>query len=220
MNSRKHAYLIIAHHDPRLLQTLISLIDDVRNDIFVFIDSKSDREPFLEVKAYKSRLMFTASFDVRWGSIRQVEAEYLLFETAYAHGSYAYYHLLSGVCLPLKSQDVIHATCDRMQGTEFVGFTPDNAQTEAGIESRVAYYYPFQLHFRPSNLLGKLLFKSVRKACLLLQMRLGWKRFNKFNQLGGGKKGLQLGKYNLRFLSLPDWAKSPGFESLQPYSVP
>ena len=34
----KHAYLILAHHEFGLLQTLIDCLDDVRNDIYVHID--------------------------------------------------------------------------------------------------------------------------------------------------------------------------------------
>lgn len=42
MIRNRHAYLIIAHDQPELLQILISLIDDVRNDIFITIDSRTD----------------------------------------------------------------------------------------------------------------------------------------------------------------------------------
>lgn len=42
----KLAYLIIAHNEPLILKTLISLIDDVRNDIFILIDKKSDISHF------------------------------------------------------------------------------------------------------------------------------------------------------------------------------
>ena len=46
---------------------------------------------------------------VYWGDISLVKVEYLLFESALSHGPYAYYHLLSGTDLPIKSQDYIHA---------------------------------------------------------------------------------------------------------------
>lgn len=36
----KHAYLIIAHNEFDLLQKLISVLDDERNDIFIHIDKK------------------------------------------------------------------------------------------------------------------------------------------------------------------------------------
>lgn len=38
----KHAYLIIAHNEPYLLETLVNLIDDERNDIFIAVDKRTD----------------------------------------------------------------------------------------------------------------------------------------------------------------------------------
>jgi len=67
--------------------------------------------------------MLSDRVDVRWGDLTVVEAEYKLFEAAKAKGPYQYYHLLSGVDLPLKSQDYIHEFCDRYGGKEFIGYT-------------------------------------------------------------------------------------------------
>lgn len=36
----KHAYLIMAHGNFRILRCLLELIDDFRNDIFIHIDAK------------------------------------------------------------------------------------------------------------------------------------------------------------------------------------
>lgn len=88
----KHAYCIIAHHEPIILQKLIEAIDDRRNDIFVLIDKKANL-PICNIKAYKSKLIYTPSIDVRWGDISQVKAELMLFETATKYDVYQYYHL-------------------------------------------------------------------------------------------------------------------------------
>ena len=45
MNGR-HAYCIICHNQPRLLQLLVRLIDDERNDIFLMIDKKAGMSLF------------------------------------------------------------------------------------------------------------------------------------------------------------------------------
>ena len=37
-----------------------------------------------------------------------IKVELLLFKTAHSHFKYTYYHLMSGVDLPLKSQEYIH----------------------------------------------------------------------------------------------------------------
>lgn len=37
---QKHAYMIIAHNEFDLLEILVRLLDDPRNDIYVHIDAK------------------------------------------------------------------------------------------------------------------------------------------------------------------------------------
>ena len=40
----KHAYLIMCHNNLEVLKTLVSLLDDSRNDIYIHIDRKSRLE--------------------------------------------------------------------------------------------------------------------------------------------------------------------------------
>lgn len=53
--------------------------------------------------------------DVRWGDISVVDAEFALFDEAYRRGEYSYYHLLSGVDMPLKTQNYIHRFFEKMR---------------------------------------------------------------------------------------------------------
>ena len=62
--------------------------------------------------------MLQTRIDVRWGDFSQVECELALFKQA-AIGRYDYYHLLSGVDLPIKSAEYITAF---LSGTEDVNF--------------------------------------------------------------------------------------------------
>lgn len=135
----KHAYLIIAHNEFGLLQKLISILDDERNDIFIHIDKKSTfhQEDFF---VSKSKLTIVSKIRVQWGGVTQIETELLLFKLATQHSKYAYYHLISGVDLPLKSQNYIHDFFDKHQGTEFldVGICEYN---EKCISHRTKYYH-------------------------------------------------------------------------------
>ena len=101
----KHAYLILAHM--KFDKCLLQCLDDKRNDIFIHFDYKLTQIPELQTK-YANLFIIENRIDVRWGDVSVVEAEYVLFEAASRQGSYAYYHLLSGVDMPLKSQDYIH----------------------------------------------------------------------------------------------------------------
>ncbi len=109
---KKHAYLILAHSQPNVFKYLLMLLDDIRNDIFVHIDSKVDDQPFVELRKVvkQSSIIFTKQrFNVQWGRSSQTMAEMCLYETAVrTHSHYTYYHLLSGVDLPIKSQNYIH----------------------------------------------------------------------------------------------------------------
>lgn len=147
----KHAYLILAHNDIPLLQTLITCLDDSRNDLFVHWDAKSGSVP--QLKTESARLfMLGQRVNVNWAGYSMVQAEFILFRKAFANGPYAYYHLISGADLPIKSQDYIHAECERLQGTEFVAFAP---ATKAEVDYRVQHWFLFPEDFRSKNLVKK-----------------------------------------------------------------
>ena len=149
----KHAYLIIAHNEPELLQLLLSSLDDERNDIYVHIDGKAPFGASI-LKTVQSTLhVLPVRMDARWGDFSLVEIELALFKEAYNHGPYAYYHLLSGVDLPIKSQDYIHAYCDAHQGTEFIGVA--NHATPRELDWRSQHWFLFPRDFQSGNLLKK-----------------------------------------------------------------
>ena len=173
---KKHAYLIIAHNQPDLLQTLIDLIDDERNDIYVTIASQVDINIFKGIKADTSNLIFTPQCKNFWGSISQVETELALFEIARSHGHYSYYHLLSGQDLPIKSQDYIHQFCDNLQGMEFVGFEKISTQTMLGLDNKTRYFYILQNHFRCKNIFEKIIVRLIQKSLLLVQKLFRYRR--------------------------------------------
>ncbi|MBQ7966292.1 MAG: glycosyl transferase [Bacteroidaceae bacterium] len=102
----KHAYLIIAHNEFEVLERLVNALDDKPNDIYIHIDAKVKKLPKLHVKESKLYII-DKRIDVRWGNISQIESEYILWETAYEHGPYEYYHLISGTHFPLASQNTI-----------------------------------------------------------------------------------------------------------------
>lgn len=119
---KKHAYLIIAHNNWKILERLLILLDDNRNDIYLHIDRKSDLINFSN-NVHNANLSVFHEIDVRWGDVSQIQVELLLFNAAYCKGSYSYYHLISGSDLPIKDQDEIHAFFDGHYPAEFIGFS-------------------------------------------------------------------------------------------------
>ncbi len=123
--NNKHAYLIIAHGNPYVLEKLILLLDDERNDIFIHIDKKIKEFDFayFQKVPQKSKLIFTKRIDVYWGHVSQIHAELLLFKMAVSTNEYSRYHLLSGADLPLRSQDDLHYFFEKHSSTEFIGIS-------------------------------------------------------------------------------------------------
>ena len=152
----KHAYLIIAHGEFDILRCLIDLIDDSRNDIFIHFDKKCTTLPQIDVKR-SNLFILQKRIYVRWADFSQVETEMLLFEFASSNGKYSYYHLVSGVDMPVKSQDFIHEFCKRHCGKEFVGYV--NSPIDLSMTNR---YHLMTRHYRQKNILGNVFWRITR----------------------------------------------------------
>ena len=166
---RKHAFLIIAHADFEVLERLIRALDDVRNDIYIHFDKKVKSLPIISTD-YASLYIIKDRIDVRWGDYSQIEVELKVFEEAYKHHHYAYYHLLSGVDMLLLPQDRLHDFFIANDSKEFIGFSNYNYSLE--IEKKVRRYHLFPRNFKSSSLLQKI----VRFGFIRLQNILGLRR--------------------------------------------
>ena len=138
--SGRHAYLIIAHNNFRQLQTMLDLLDDERNDIYLHIDLKSRNVPVFTTK--RAGLIMTDRINVMWGGYSQIACELALMEAAGQH-HYDYYHLLSGIDLPLKTQDQIHAFFRENGGKEYIDFD-EEACASRSFRIRTRYYHWLQ----------------------------------------------------------------------------
>lgn len=194
----RHAYLIIAHNEFELLQILVSALDATWADIYVHIDRKCKGMP--ELHTEHSRLDVFSEVDVRWGDYSEVECEYILFERASANGRYDYYHLLSGVDLPIKSKQYIYDFFEANNGKEFIDAYPYD---KAEVERKTRYYHLFPGHFRNGNIL----LRAVRAAALRMQILLGTKR-NKDVELKKGAQWVSVTDEFVRHLiSQKDWVR-------------
>lgn len=153
MKPMRHAYLIIAHEAPEVLNRLLMEIDDCRNDIYVHVDIKA---PFAKAEYYPKHARITYlehRFDGRWGDFSLVEIELALLRTALNKGDYGYLHLVSGVDLPVKTQDFIHDCCNRMQGKLFIGYAQNVSDRE--IWWRSQHRFLFSRSFRSKSIVKR-----------------------------------------------------------------
>ncbi len=140
--NQKHAYLIMAHGNVKQLKILLSVLDDVRNNIFIHWDKKSEEldETFLLSDIKYSRVYIVPSMSVSWAGYTQVLCQLNLWEFAAKTQEHAYYHLISGVDLPIKTQDEIHEYFNAQDNKQFIHFVEHSYD----YYERIQYYYFFQ----------------------------------------------------------------------------
>lgn len=151
---KKHAYLIMAHNNFYVLNKLILLLDDERNDIYIHIDKKVKEFDFDVFKKIckKSNLYFTKKrINVIWGHHSQVDAEMLLFKEA-KNELYSFYHLISGTDLPLKNQDYIHCFFENNPKIELLEYQSKLGKWDL---ERIKYYN-FNKRYRKFNFMNKI----------------------------------------------------------------
>ena len=171
----KHAYCILAHGCPDILKTLVGLLDDPRNDIYLHLDAKADAGAFRGVRPVRAGFVFVKDrVDVHWGAPSLVRAEMAALSAASQNGRYAYCHLLSGVDLPLKSQDYIHAAF-ASRTEEFFDIRHDAFNMKA-LATHTKWRYLFTEHYHDPNPLRGRMFDLLRRAFLKVQKVTGWER--------------------------------------------
>ena len=167
MNSnevKKHAYLILAHEDNLTLRTLVGLIDDQQNDIFIHMEKKNKSyDPgYIEKIPQKSKVYHSDRIKVSWGGYSVIEAELMLLKLAVEKGKYLYYHLLSGQDLPIKSMKDIRSFFDYNQGKEFVRFQ----DSVYHYQYRTKYFYFLQEAVGRN---GSSVFQTIDKISVKIQ---------------------------------------------------
>lgn len=169
---KRHAFLIISHNEFGVLQRLVDAIDDPRNDIYIHFDKKVDVVPCIVVK--NSRLFLCEErLDVRWGDISMLKAEYALWESAYARGGYLYYHIISGVHFPLKSQNDFHRFFDKLDGMSVL---EEMETSYREIDSKIKKYNLFISTFVSTNKFVSKCSQYLWRIFLRVQKILGYSR--------------------------------------------
>lgn len=134
----KFAYLIMAHNEPYVLEKLIRMLDYPDNDIYIHIDEKSQLINKDALYTNSAHLVVIPSRNVTWGGVSQVNIVLDLLAEA-LKTQHDYYHLISGVDLPLKKHSDMVAFFENNNGKEFIGITPNWAESPevaAGNQSR------------------------------------------------------------------------------------
>lgn len=176
----RHAYLIMTYDRWEQLGVLINLIDDERNDIFLHINALSKDVPFEIIKnmVNNARLIILERFPIFWGDYSITNCIIQSLKTINRTGQYEYIHLLSGMDLPIKSQNYIHDFFDKNKGANFINTYPFGALPKAWYQ-RVSLYNSGTKYFRHKNVCIRKIARGIDKVGRKVQLLLGVDRVKK-----------------------------------------
>lgn len=154
--THKQAYLIVAHNQYELLKKLLAMIDNKNNDIYIHLDKKFKECNVAELKkcVKYSKIIFIKRTVIGWGGYSQVALTVKMLEIVNRNLKYDYYHLISGVDLPLKDANYIYDFFDKSNGIEYIAY--DNNIYDTKYDERIKYYYFFQEYARNNKVSRKL----------------------------------------------------------------
>ena len=170
--NNKHAYLIMAHNNFEILKKIIVLLDNEKNDIFIHIDKKVkniDIRQFEKIAKKSKVKVLNNRIDIHWGGYSQIECELLLLKES-INGEYSYYHLISGVDLPLTSSEKIYEFFERNKGKEFVHFREKSLTPKD--KERISLYHFFQENLKNKKNKKNLIYGLLEYISLRLQKLL------------------------------------------------
>lgn len=145
----KNAYLILAHTNPEQIKLLIDNLDYLQSTaFFIHIDAKSKIEKKLRTYLGKrSNVFFVADrIKVCWGGVSIVEATLKLLRMAYEYhkkDTKVYFHLISGMDFPLKSNVHINDSLVEDYGVQYIEYNrlPYKGWSNNGGIDRIKYYW-------------------------------------------------------------------------------
>ena len=165
----RHAFLIIAHNNWWQLEQLIKLLDSPNHDMYIHIDKKNGDFPKKNIikSACYSKVRVFQEYSVYWGGYSQVQVELFLLDSSQKH-NYDYYHIVSGVDLPLVNNNEFDAFFEANRGKEFIDFDEDKLQNDPEIKRRTKLYHFLQNYRRRSKYKAINSFFIFAERCLLL----------------------------------------------------
>lgn len=165
----RHAILVCAHTNFKILQMFIDLFDDEKYDFYILVDKKVpvDEKTVLERYPKKSSVYFCPRIDVCWAGYSLIEANLLLYEES-SKRNYDYYHFFHGSDFPLKTCNEVDGFFTKNLGKQFV-----NIHQTAFTKTKCGYYHFFvdNRYYRNNYFV-----KAMNKICLYAQKLIKVKR--------------------------------------------
>ena len=139
----------MAHNEPEILDILMDKLSHIDGQVFVHIDKKVKGQMYDAISYVVSKhhgVLLTKRINVVWGDYSQITCEYALYKEAVKE-YFDYYHLLSGVDLPIKSTAYISEFFEQHEGWNFFEVACDQYNV-GDIYRKTNLYHFFQRYNR------------------------------------------------------------------------
>lgn len=157
-----HAYLIMAHNEPEILKMLLNKLDHKNNTFFLHLDKRSDIDvDDIKGAVSKSKVHFIKRRHVYRGGYSQIKCEIDLLKQA-TKEKFDYYHLNTGVDLPIKSVEEINSFFEINKGKEFISFDK-YANDNRNFVTRYNKYHFFAVYSGSSGII-----RNIYRLCNVL----------------------------------------------------
>ncbi len=198
----KFAYMIMAHNEPYVLDKLIHMLDYPNNDIYIHVDAKSNLIDKRKLYTNSAGLVILPSRRLTWGASQIYVILDLITEALKTN--HDYYHLISGVDLPLKNNFDMVEFFERNKGKELIGITPDWAESPA-----IAQRYKLHWLFQDSIGKKKNILYFTSRVITKVEKYLGFKREKEEDiHFFGGPEWFSITEQAAKYiLGQGDWAK-------------
>jgi hypothetical protein len=175
----KIAHLILAHHNPEQLTRLINRLAHPDADIYIHLDGKVNKLPFLPVLNIPNVYLIQNRTKVYWGSYSIVQATVNSFaEILNAKNKYDYINLLSGNDYPIKSTRQIHEFFHHHPDRIFMEYVTTDSDWWKSIATRVTRYHLTDFHFpgcyHVQQLINKIMPERKMPGSLVFVGRSQW----------------------------------------------
>lgn len=183
---QNHAFLIMAHKEPKLLERICKQLSSPNHHLFIHIDKKSPLAPFSSVLGdIPNCYIMTENerLEVSWGGYSQIAAEIALLKMAYKNENMDYFHLISGNDFPCMSNQDIDNFFEQHSEQSFMKYDSDE---EVRIWRKDKYpkrYRNYHYHDKTSN--ASILLNSFRYIIKIWQKQFGYLRSPIENVYGG-----------------------------------
>jgi hypothetical protein len=221
-----HAFLILTHQSPEKTFRQVKQLSAPNHFFVIHFDSKKLLDP--ADSYYKALLtddhvrMIADRVNVQWGSTRIIDATLKLLNEALKIASVGYVHLLSGECMPVKSNKYFDHFFEEHNGKQFI----DNFEMkETGSGPSFLRLDKYHLHawFNPrSKATRDVIIKNLNSGLRKMQKGLKlvgiYRRWGKdMPTLHGGSQWWSLSAYAARYIT--DYVKTnPAYEARFAYS--